>query len=104
VQLHKAEESAVGEEPKPQSPIDLWGVAERPQGPVPRVDALPRCPVVHTEGDEVAHDRGSAFPVVQQDRTQATPDVGVERAQRELLAGRGDPEELMWSSPALMDI
>jgi hypothetical protein len=31
--------------------------------------------------------------VAQHDGAQPAPDVGVERAQRELLAGRGDPEE-----------
>jgi hypothetical protein len=33
--------------------------------------------------------------VVQQDRAQATPDMGIESAQHELLAGRDDPEVLV---------
>ena len=41
VQLHQRDEPAVGEKPGPQCPIDLWDVAQRPQGPAPRVDALP---------------------------------------------------------------
>jgi hypothetical protein len=73
--------------PRTQSAIDLRDVAQRPQGPASLIDALPCCLALDTEGDEVAHDRRSAFPVVQQDRAEPTPDMGVERAQRELLTG-----------------
>ena len=95
VQQHQRVESAVGEEPCPQSVIDLRDVAQRPQGPASRIDAMPCCPRVSTEGDEVANDRRTALPVVQQDRTQATPDMSIKSAQHKLLAGRDDPEVLM---------
>ena len=84
VQLHKRDESAVREELRPQSPIDLWNVAERPEGPASRVDALPCRPSLDAERDEVAHDRRSALPVMQQNRAQPTPDMGVESAQHKL--------------------
>src|ERR1019366_10512408 len=94
VQLHKRDKPALGEEPRAQSAIDLRDVAQRPQRPASLIDTLPCCLARDTKGDEVANDRPSALPVVQQDRAEPTPNVGVQRAQRELLAGRGDPEEL----------
>jgi len=78
-------------------------MAERPQGPASRIDAVPCCPRLGTEGDEVADDRRTALPVVQQDRTQATPDMSIESAQHELLAGRDDPEVLVPSPQPRVD-
>jgi len=73
VQFHERDESAVREEPGPQSPIDLRDVAQRPEGPASLIDALPCCLAPDTAGDEVAYDRRSAFSVVQQDRAEPTP-------------------------------
>jgi hypothetical protein len=103
VQIDQADQPALREVRHAQAVVDRRAVAERPRGLASRVDAAPRAVPLDSQGDEVVSDRSSSSPVLEHDGPQTPTDVGVQRAQHELLAGRCDPEELMPSAKPHVD-